>query len=165
MAKPVSLSLRNFAQIACADLSFGDLSVLVGAQGTGKSLALQWLKVAMDGKHIIAALRDAGHDPRGREMIIDLILGAFTCARPPSLMAPAMSSTSASATASQLPNRPTSRSKARRELASEVFWERMVITSSERGSRCGFHRMGPYACASRPPICSTFKGLTLRPGP
>lgn len=76
MAKVENLGILNFAQIAKADLSFGDLTVLVGAQGTGKSLALQWLKVAMDGKHIIAALRDAGHAPRGIATIIDLIFGA-----------------------------------------------------------------------------------------
>lgn len=47
------LRIRNFAQIADADLALGDLTVLVGAQGTGKSLALQWLKVAMDGRRIV----------------------------------------------------------------------------------------------------------------
>ena len=57
------LTIRNFARIAEADLTFGDLTVLVGAQGTGKSLALQWLKVAMDGRQIVAALGDAGHPP------------------------------------------------------------------------------------------------------
>ena len=75
MAKPEHLKIRNFAQIAEADLSFGDLTVLVGAQGTGKSLALQWLKVAMDGKHIITALRDAGHTPDTISTTIDLIFG------------------------------------------------------------------------------------------
>lgn len=75
MAKIQRLDIRNFAQIAEASLSFGDLTVLVGAQGTGKSLALQWLKVAMDGKHIITALRDAGHAPEGIATIIDLIFG------------------------------------------------------------------------------------------
>jgi len=76
MAKLERLTIRNFAQIAEADLSFGDLTVLVGAQGTGKSLALEWLKVALDGKHVISALRDAGHAPLGIEAVIDLIFGA-----------------------------------------------------------------------------------------
>ena len=75
MAKAERLDIRDFAQIARADLTFGDLTVLVGAQGTGKSLALQWLKVAMDGKHVIQALRDAGHTPAGIATIIDLIFG------------------------------------------------------------------------------------------
>ena len=75
MPKITQLDIEDFAQIAEAKLTFGDLTVLVGAQGTGKSLALQWLKVAMDGKHIIAALRDAGHTPNGIHTTIDLIFG------------------------------------------------------------------------------------------
>jgi hypothetical protein len=69
------LTIRSFAHIAEADLRFGDLTVLVGAQGTGKSLALQWLKVAMDGRQIVGALRDAGHSTDKPEVLIDLIFG------------------------------------------------------------------------------------------
>jgi len=76
MPKIDRLEIRNFAHIAEVDLSFGDLTVLVGAQGTGKSLALQWLKAALDGKHIIEALRQAGYTPTGNSTIIDLIFGA-----------------------------------------------------------------------------------------
>ncbi len=36
MIKLDRLEIHDFAQIAEADLSFGDLTVLVGAQGTGK---------------------------------------------------------------------------------------------------------------------------------
>jgi hypothetical protein len=70
------LEIRSFAQIAEADLEFGDLTVLVGAQATGKSLALQWLKVAMDGKQVVAALKDAGHVTDKPEVLVDLIFGA-----------------------------------------------------------------------------------------
>lgn len=70
------LTLRRFAHIADADLRFGDLTVLVGPQGTGKSLALQWLKVAMDGRRIATALRDAGHSTDKPDVLIDLIFGA-----------------------------------------------------------------------------------------
>jgi len=76
MAKLARLGIRSFAQIAEADLTFADLTVLVGAQGTGKSLALQWLKVAVDGKHVITALRDAGHLAEGATTVVDLIFGA-----------------------------------------------------------------------------------------
>jgi hypothetical protein len=69
------LSVRNFAQIADVDLAFGDLTVLVGAQGTGKSLALQWFKAALDGKQIALALRDAGQSVDRSEVLIDLIFG------------------------------------------------------------------------------------------
>ena len=69
------LSIHNFAQISEVNLTFGDLTVLVGAQGTGKSLALQWLKTAMDGKQIISALQDAGQSVIKPEALIDLIFG------------------------------------------------------------------------------------------
>ncbi len=74
MTKPQRLVIRNFAQIEEVDLTFGDLTVLVGAQGTGKSLALQWFKAAMDGKQIANALEDAGQPARA-EILIDLIFG------------------------------------------------------------------------------------------
>lgn len=75
MATLDRLKIRNFAHIAQAELTFGDLTVLVGAQGTGKSLALQWLKMAMDGRQVVTALRDAGHFWKHPEVIIDLIFG------------------------------------------------------------------------------------------
>jgi hypothetical protein len=75
MTTTAHLSIRNFAQIAEADISFGDLTVLVGAQGTGKSLALQWLKTAIDGKQIVTMLRDAGQQTTNPQELIDLIFG------------------------------------------------------------------------------------------
>ena len=69
------LVVRHFAQISEASMELGDLTVLVGAQGTGKSLLLQWLKTALDGKQIVSALRDAGHDVRKPDAVIDLIFG------------------------------------------------------------------------------------------
>lgn len=74
-AKPLTLALRSFAHLKRVDLSFGDLTVLVGPQAAGKSLALQWLKAAMDGRQLVDALKAAGHptDPPG--VLIDLIFG------------------------------------------------------------------------------------------
>jgi hypothetical protein len=69
------LTIRDFAQIAEAKLLLGDLTVLVGAQGTGKSLALQWLKVAMDGSQLVSALHEAGHPTDRPEVLVDLIFG------------------------------------------------------------------------------------------
>jgi len=69
------LVIRDFAHISDASIEFGDLTVLVGAQGTGKSLVLQWLKTAIDGRQIISALRDAGQDVRNPDALIDLIFG------------------------------------------------------------------------------------------
>ena len=72
---PVSLQIKNFAHLANVNLKFGDLTVLVGPQGAGKSLALQWLKIAMDGRQMVEALRAAGHPVDRREALIDLIFG------------------------------------------------------------------------------------------
>lgn len=69
------LRVQQFAQIRDADIDFGDLTVLVGPQGSGKSLILQWLKTVIDGKQISQALRDAGQDVREPEVLIDLIFG------------------------------------------------------------------------------------------
>lgn len=69
------LILRNFAHLAEVDLAFGDLTVLVGAQAAGKSLALQWLKLAIDGRHVASALRAAGQRV-SPDVIVDLVFGS-----------------------------------------------------------------------------------------
>jgi hypothetical protein len=69
------LVIKNFAHIAEAKIELGDLTVLVGAQGVGKSLVLQWLKAALDGKQIMTALEEAGQKPKTSESIIDLVFG------------------------------------------------------------------------------------------
>jgi DNA repair ATPase RecN len=68
------LVVRDFAQLREASVVFRDLTVLVGAQGTGKSLILQWLKAAIDGKYIVNTLRDSGQEV-SRKTLIDLIFG------------------------------------------------------------------------------------------
>lgn len=75
MSQQPILTIRRFAQIRDVHLRFGDLTVLVGAQGTGKSLALQWLKTAVDGRQIANALQDAGMNAANPDVIIDLIFG------------------------------------------------------------------------------------------
>ena len=42
------LRIQNVGQIKEADVQFGDLTVFVGPQATGKSVALQLLKLAVD---------------------------------------------------------------------------------------------------------------------
>lgn len=71
---PHRLTIEHFAHLAHVDLEFGDLTVLVGAQGTGKSLALQWLKAALDAGEIVQALKEAGHDTRPGTLV-DLVFG------------------------------------------------------------------------------------------
>jgi len=75
-AKPLQLSIRNFGHLNRVDLSFGDLTVLVGPQGAGKSLALQWLKASMDGRQLVDALRAAGHPTTQPKVLVDLIFGS-----------------------------------------------------------------------------------------
>lgn len=74
--RPLNLSIRNFAHLKKVDLALGDLTVLVGPQGAGKSLALQWLKVAMDGKQLVDALKSAGHPTDRSDVLVDLIFGS-----------------------------------------------------------------------------------------
>ena len=69
------LEVREFAQIENARIEFGDLTVLVGPQATGKSLVLQWFKAVHDIGEIYAALREAGHDVRTPGSLLDLIFG------------------------------------------------------------------------------------------
>lgn len=42
------MTLRNIGQIKEADIRFGDLTVFVGPQASGKSIALQWIKSLQD---------------------------------------------------------------------------------------------------------------------
>lgn len=69
------LTVRDFAQIEEANVTFGDLTILVGPQASGKSLILQWLKVALDAPEVVSALRDAGHDVKNAPNLIDLVFG------------------------------------------------------------------------------------------
>ncbi|WP_428264200.1 AAA family ATPase [Haliangium sp.] len=71
----VKLRVQNFAQIRSAELSFGDLTVLVGPQGSGKSLLLQLFKLALDRGEIASTLRDAGHSVANAGEFLDLYFG------------------------------------------------------------------------------------------
>lgn len=50
--KPPQLTVDNLGPIKKADISFGDLTVIVGPQATGKSLLLQTLKLLVDRDHV-----------------------------------------------------------------------------------------------------------------
>ena len=69
------LEVTNFAQIEHAHIEFGDLTILVGPQATGKSLLLQWLKVALDAAEVVSALKEAGHDVKVPTNLVDLVFG------------------------------------------------------------------------------------------
>ncbi len=60
-----TLNIQNFGQIKQASLTFGDLTVLVGPQATGKSIALQLLKLMVDAGQVQAELGRYGLDWSG----------------------------------------------------------------------------------------------------
>lgn len=59
------LKIENLGQIKEADLSFGDLTVLVGPQATGKSIAVQLLKLMVDAGKIQEEMGRHGIDWSG----------------------------------------------------------------------------------------------------
>jgi hypothetical protein len=59
------LTLKNVGQIKEADLHFGDLTVLVGPQASGKSISLQWLKLLADTGLIQHQMKTYGLDYDG----------------------------------------------------------------------------------------------------
>jgi hypothetical protein len=69
------LEVKHFAQIDEARIEFGDLTVLVGPQASGKSILLQWLKIAIDIGEIVFALKEAGHDVKTEKNVLDLTFG------------------------------------------------------------------------------------------
>lgn len=71
-----TLRLENVGQIACAEVTFGDLTVLVGPQATGKSIFLQFLKLVLDTGYIHDQLRKHGIDWRRQIAdFLDVYLG------------------------------------------------------------------------------------------
>ena len=74
----MKLQIKNFAQIAHLDFDFGDvgdLTMIVGPQATGKSLALQWLKLACDRLVVREDLERFGFDWSNQREFIDLFFG------------------------------------------------------------------------------------------
>lgn len=65
MKKP-TLKIQNLGQIKDASLSFGDLTVLVGPQATGKSIAVQLLKLMVDGGQVQEEMNRYGLDWSGK---------------------------------------------------------------------------------------------------
>jgi hypothetical protein len=57
-----ALRLQNIGQIKDADIHFGDLTVFVGPQATGKSIHLQFLKLLADTGYIQSELKRHGID-------------------------------------------------------------------------------------------------------
>lgn len=56
------LTLTSLGQIQEADISFGDLTVFVGEQASGKSILLQLMKLILDAGNITQTLKKHGFD-------------------------------------------------------------------------------------------------------
>src|SRR2546427_713628 len=71
-----TLNIHNLGQIKEASLSFGDLTVLVGPQATGKSIALQLLKLMVDAGQVQREMRLYGLDwSRELPRFLDIYFG------------------------------------------------------------------------------------------
>ena len=46
------IEVRNFGPIKNANVDFGDMTILIGTQASGKSLLLQLMKLLLDKEHI-----------------------------------------------------------------------------------------------------------------
>jgi hypothetical protein len=55
------LNIKNLGQIKSANIDFGDLTLFVGPQATGKSILLQLIKLLMDGENIGETLMKYGY--------------------------------------------------------------------------------------------------------
>ena len=76
MSKISSLKLERVGQMACADVTFGDLTVLVGPQATGKSIFLQFLRLVADTGYVHDQLKKHGIDwNRTMPDFLDVYLG------------------------------------------------------------------------------------------
>jgi hypothetical protein len=71
-----TLHLKNIGQIKEATLTFGDLTVLVGPQATGKSITLQLLKLMVDAGQVQEEMQRYGIDWSGKlPEFLDAYLG------------------------------------------------------------------------------------------
>jgi hypothetical protein len=72
--EPMRYRLENFGPIRDADVTFGDLTLMIGPQGTGKSLFLQMFKLELDAQLVLASKRTSGYIwPRS----VDELLGIY----------------------------------------------------------------------------------------
>jgi len=73
---PKRIAVNNFGQIKNADVKFGDLTVFVGPQATGKSIFLQLLKLVVDTPAIQSEFKRFSIDWEGKlENLLELYFG------------------------------------------------------------------------------------------
>ena len=72
----IKLSVSNLAQIREGSVSFGDFTLIVGAQASGKSLFLQMLKLIVDRHQIYETLELHAYDWGGKfENLLNMYFG------------------------------------------------------------------------------------------
>ncbi len=71
----MTLRLKHVGQLEDATVEFGDLTVLVGPQASGKSVFLQFLKLLLDMGKIIRDVKRYGLNWKGTQDFLDLYLG------------------------------------------------------------------------------------------
>ena len=70
------IRVEKFGPIDSADITFGDLTVFVGPQATGKSILLQLLKLLLDQRAIHAEMRRFGLEWGGsRDKFLEIYFG------------------------------------------------------------------------------------------
>jgi energy-coupling factor transporter ATP-binding protein EcfA2 len=69
------LKITQFGPIDQGDIEFGDMTILVGPQATGKSLFLQFLNLVLDHPSIIKTLRNYGFTLNSLEDLLGHYLG------------------------------------------------------------------------------------------
>jgi predicted ATPase len=73
---PKRIAVKSIGQIKNADVKFGDLTIFVGPQATGKSIFLQLLKLVVDAPSVQSELKHFGIDWEGRlDNLLDLYFG------------------------------------------------------------------------------------------
>lgn len=73
---PNRISVTNLGQIKKAEVNFGDLTVFVGPQATGKSIFLQLLKLVIDAPSVQAEFQRFGIDWEGNlDNLLELYFG------------------------------------------------------------------------------------------
>lgn len=71
-----NLKVKSFGPIVEADVSFGDLTLLVGPQASGKSIFIQLLKLLVDKQHIRKTLQQYNYIwGKESDIILDLYFG------------------------------------------------------------------------------------------
>lgn len=72
-----SLKVKNFGPLGIADVTFGDLTFLVGPQASGKSLFLELLKYIIDKEFVLSTLRKYNYiiDKKNPIKVLDYYFG------------------------------------------------------------------------------------------